>query len=126
MDLEPDRDDELQDLSPQDAEEIRAFLEKRRWFEGKLKVSRGACGWRLRLIVFARFSSRYLPYFPSCIPPSHRHQMKTTMRRIASAESEPPKPSGPYRRSTSCGSGSGKGMHSRRKSSRLTAVTLVA
>lgn len=31
--------DDLHDLSPQDAQELNAFLEKRRWFEGKLKVS---------------------------------------------------------------------------------------
>ena len=31
-------DDELHDLSPEDADELRAFLEKRRWFESKLKV----------------------------------------------------------------------------------------
>jgi hypothetical protein len=33
-------DDELQDLSIEDAEELRAFVDKRRWFEGKLEVSR--------------------------------------------------------------------------------------
>lgn len=33
------QEDELQELSPDDAREIRAFLEKRRWFEGKLQVS---------------------------------------------------------------------------------------
>jgi hypothetical protein len=32
-------DDELQDLSIEDAEELRAFVDKRRWFEGKLEVS---------------------------------------------------------------------------------------
>lgn len=32
-------EDELRDLSPDDAEELRAFLDKRRWFEGKLAVS---------------------------------------------------------------------------------------
>jgi hypothetical protein len=31
--------DDLQDLSPEDAQELRAFLHKRRWFEGKLEVS---------------------------------------------------------------------------------------
>jgi hypothetical protein len=30
--------DELQDLSADDAQELRAFLDKRRWFEAKLKV----------------------------------------------------------------------------------------
>ena len=33
-------EDELRDLSVADAEELRAFLDKRRWFEAKLKVSR--------------------------------------------------------------------------------------
>nr|ACZ80634.1 conserved hypothetical protein [Cryptococcus depauperatus] len=32
--------DELRDLSSEDAQELQAFLEKRRWFEGKLKVGR--------------------------------------------------------------------------------------
>ena len=31
-------DEELRDLLPEEAEELKAFLEKRRWFEGKLKV----------------------------------------------------------------------------------------
>ncbi|WVQ82104.1 hypothetical protein IAT38_004232 [Cryptococcus sp. DSM 104549] len=31
------QDDELRDLSPEDAQELQAFVEKRRWFEGKLK-----------------------------------------------------------------------------------------
>ncbi len=30
--------DELQDLSEEDAQELRAFVEKRKWFEGKLTV----------------------------------------------------------------------------------------
>ncbi|KAK4689278.1 hypothetical protein P7C73_g815, partial [Tremellales sp. Uapishka_1] len=30
--------DELYDLSPADAQELRSFVEKRKWFEGKLKV----------------------------------------------------------------------------------------
>lgn len=34
-------DDELRDLSVEDADELRAFLDKRRWFESKLTVSRG-------------------------------------------------------------------------------------
>ena len=32
-------EDELHDLSVEDAGELRAFLEKRRWFEEKLKAS---------------------------------------------------------------------------------------
>lgn len=31
-------EEELRDLSLQDAEELRAFQEKRRWFENKLQV----------------------------------------------------------------------------------------
>ena len=34
----PELDDDLRELSSQDAEELRAFQEKRRWFEGKLQV----------------------------------------------------------------------------------------
>ena len=33
------REDELRDLSAEDAGELRAFVEKRRWFEEKLKAS---------------------------------------------------------------------------------------
>ena len=35
-------ENELRDLSSEDAEELIAFLEKRRWFESRLKVRR-AC-----------------------------------------------------------------------------------
>lgn len=38
MSKEVSTEDELHELSPGDAEELRAFLEKRRWFEAKLKV----------------------------------------------------------------------------------------
>lgn len=41
MSVSPTTDD-LQDLSPADAQELRAFLDKRRWFEGKLTVSHEA------------------------------------------------------------------------------------
>jgi hypothetical protein len=36
-----DDEDILQDLSLEDADELRAFAEKRVWFEGKLRV----CFW---------------------------------------------------------------------------------
>jgi hypothetical protein len=36
-------EDELQDLSQADAQELRAFLEKRKWFEEKLKVGFASC-----------------------------------------------------------------------------------
>lgn len=39
MKSEDGSEDEIRDLSPQDAEELRAFLVKRRWFEEKLQVS---------------------------------------------------------------------------------------
>lgn len=32
-------DDEKRDLTDEDARELQLFQEKRRWFEGKLKVS---------------------------------------------------------------------------------------
>nr|XP_031863414.1 uncharacterized protein CI109_001290 [Kwoniella shandongensis]KAA5530486.1 hypothetical protein CI109_001290 [Kwoniella shandongensis] len=35
---EVDPDDDLRDLSLEDAQVLRAFVEKRRWFEGKLKI----------------------------------------------------------------------------------------
>lgn len=38
-------DDELRDLSVKDADELRAFLDKRRWFESRLTVSRGHRRW---------------------------------------------------------------------------------
>lgn len=41
-------EDELRDLSMGDAGELRAFVEKRRWFEGKLAVSR-ASEWGLNV-----------------------------------------------------------------------------
>ena len=37
----PASHDELHDLSPEDAQELRAFLDKRKWFEAKLKVGFG-------------------------------------------------------------------------------------
>lgn len=39
---EEEDEDELRDLSVGDAGELRAFVEKRRWFEGKLAVSRAS------------------------------------------------------------------------------------
>lgn len=33
-------DDELRDLTKEDALELRAFVEKQKWFEGKLQVRR--------------------------------------------------------------------------------------
>jgi hypothetical protein len=38
-------DEELRDLSVEDADELRAFLDKRRWFESRLTVSRGNRQW---------------------------------------------------------------------------------
>jgi hypothetical protein len=34
----PEEDQQLQDLSHNDAEELQAFVAKRKWFELKLKV----------------------------------------------------------------------------------------
>lgn len=60
----------MRDLSAEDAEELRAFLEKRKWFEAKLEVSRIDPGHLIQLrelISFPSFSSRRTRYIHSSI-----------------------------------------------------------
>lgn len=63
-----EEDEELRDLTQEDAEELKRFQEKRRWFERKLKVSCGKNCWgnlidSADIGVAARRDSSYLSIY---------------------------------------------------------------